>query len=271
MTRQHGLIAACVVCVAMLGLPSAIASGEETTTGASAGDECLPEQLPGTEAGVLSDAVEVEAEPPGRPEGISDEVHEILLKLEEHYAEIQGFRAKIVSTGYDKNFEEDLQERSGIVYVKKPGLVRLEYKEPTERLYIVNQKQYIEFVKSLKTATVIDRKPGDEKGSWLDLARSAEELEKRNVVTLQNPDEARGERLYKLKFVPRNQLDGPREEMSWWIDARKWLPLRVIIEDESKRQTYVLSEHNTKSRISDKRFDEPKWPADVDVDRDPGR
>jgi len=201
-----------------------------------------------------------------RPVDITPEVHDILVALQEKYSSIKGFRAKVRYTSYDKVFEEAGTTRSGLVYVKKPCFLRLDYDKPTERVEIINDKEFIEFRPSLKTVTIRTRKEGEgDEGFFPGFSRTAGELERAFAVTLLGTEKTDRGPIHKLKLVPRDERDGDGNTFQWWINARMWLPVRIIVADNTKEWTYMLSDFDTKVRMTDRLF-RPKWPADVTID-----
>jgi len=217
-----------------------------------------------TEAGP---AEHVESSEGARPADITDEVHNILTALAKKYDSIEGFHAKFKRTSFDKVFEMAGTVETGQVYVKKPQMLRLETKKPTERLEIINENQIIEFRPSLKMATVVHREPGRQDSALSGIGRAAEDVERNFIVTLQASEKTRNGFIYNLKLVPRDKRKSDYEELHWWIDSATWLPVRISIADTSKEWTYAFSDIDATSDIKDERFREPKWPVGVRVDR----
>ncbi len=83
--------------------------------------------------------------------GFSDEQH--LLRFQEHFGKLKAFRASFKQEFYDALLEKTSRSQ-GIVYYKKPGLMRWSYQTPDEMLIVIAKEKIWIYDPDLENVTI---------------------------------------------------------------------------------------------------------------------
>jgi hypothetical protein len=135
-------------------------------------------------------------------------------------------------------------------------------------MWIVNETEWIEYRKAVKTATVVTRTGGenDLPGDMPSFSRGVEATENNFMVQLVGQVSDAWGTYYTLKLTPRPSFESSYDEIIWVIDGQEWLPVEIKLSNPNEEYTYSLSSIVTDAQIDPGLFARPKWPRDVSVE-----
>lgn len=83
----------------------------------------------------------------------------LVAKLQEKYHSMEAFKADFVQTYQSKRFSGSQMSEKGVVYLKKGGLMKWEYREPEKKIFISDGLMYFYYVPADKQVvkTPVDR------------------------------------------------------------------------------------------------------------------
>ncbi len=186
---------------------------------------------------------------------------DIVAKVEQRLAALQSFQADFEQAYYATTISNPLKER-GRVYLKKPDLVRWEYKDPEEKVIVFKAGLLLTFI------------PEDNQLYRQQLAKEQYETEilavlagqghlVDNYVIEPSPFPGEGVHVSQLKLIPKEE--GEYTHILLEIDKRTWFLRKAIFFDwAGNKNEFSFSKIRTNARLPDGLF-EIKVPPDCEI------
>ncbi len=163
------------------------------------------------------------AAPPAPAAGDAALAQSLLKKIEEHQARITDLVARFSQSYRSGAFGREVTER-GVVSLKRPGLMRWEYKDPEPKLFVSDGKTFQFYVPADRQVIVSEQ---DQRRSLAARLLSGKGgLSEEFAASLESPQE---EGVVRLKLVPRREQS---ELESALVDVEPSGRIRSILLDD---------------------------------------
>jgi outer membrane lipoprotein carrier protein len=194
-----------------------------------------------------------------------DSLDAAVAGLQKRYASVENvmgdFRQTYRAPGID-------QVESGVFRMKKPCLMRWEYRQPEEKLFIADGRDAFLYVPQDRQVTVQPFSAADLRGTPLELLLGLTDIKKDYRASWETGLKPKAEATLLIRLTPRKS-EGEFESIILEID-RNTYDLRRIVLRESGGNTseFLLSNVSTNTRIENKefKFKRPKGVELVRVD-----
>jgi len=188
---------------------------------------------------------------------------ETARSVESRLRSFQTLRADFTQIYHSSTVSVPLEEK-GRLYLKKPGWMKFEYRDPEKKIYILKDNLYREYLPEENVLTEQVFSPEEGGAEVLEILSGRKGILEHYGVEF-SPFPTEKDNVIQIKLTPRTG-----EGDTWLlleIDAGSRLIQRVISFDwAGNRQEYRFSRIRIDTRISDKEF-ELKLPPDVEIIR----
>jgi outer membrane lipoprotein carrier protein len=180
----------------------------------------------------------------------SDPDH-IIDRLQQEYEEIQSFTAHFRQTLRNRGIT---QTESGIVMMKKPGLMYWEYREPKKKYFIADGEKIYFYVPQDKQVYVSSMDLGESNSPLLFLLGRGSIRRDFYVELRKEENESDSRESASLRLTPR-QAQPEFSELLLWISTSTFLIEKlVVVEPIGQRNEYELTEFKANEPIPDRQF-----------------
>ena len=191
-------------------------------------------------------------------------VEDIALKVEKKLRSIQSIQSNFSQIYYSSSVSAPLIEK-GKFYFKKPDLMRWEYKEPEEKIFLRKEGVFVEYYPEEKELYRSYSSKEKYESEILSLLSGKRRLND-NFLIEPSPFPSENEKAPQLKLTPREE--GEYTHILLEIDEKTWLILRAIFFDwAGNKNEFKFSKIKTDVRLSKKVF-ELRVPPDVEIIED---
>lgn len=186
---------------------------------------------------------------------------ETARKLTERMASLKSLQAAFEQTYYPMSMTKPLREK-GKFYFRKPGLMRWEYADPEEKIYIYRDGVFLSYFpeeKQLIRSTLSKERYESE---ILGLLSGAIRVEDRYDIE-PNPFPTDVKAVHQLKLTPKDE--GEYSHILLEIDGKTWLLRRAVFLDwAGNKQEFFFSRVKADAVLSPELF-ELKVPPDCEI------
>ena len=194
----------------------------------------------------------------------SPTVEDIALKVERKLRSVQSIQSNFSQIYHSSSVSTPLIEK-GKFYFKKPDLMKWEYKDPEEKIFIYKEGVFLLYIpedKELFRSYSSKEKYESEILSILSGKRRLND----NYLIEPSPFPSENKKARQLKLTPREE--GEYTYILLEIDEKTWLIRRAIFFDwAGNKNEFEFSQIKTDVRLSKKVF-ELRVPADVEIIED---
>ncbi len=176
--------------------------------------------------------------------------------LERRYAGVQTIAGEFRQTYRAPGIE---QEESGVFRMKRPGLMRWEYRRPEEKMFIADGQDAFLYVPADRQVTVRAFRASDMRGTPLELLLGSADLRKSFAVSWERDFKPAEAESLHLRLIPRG--GGEYEFLVLELDPRTFDVRRIVIhEPGGNTSEFVLSNLVRNAKIDSRafRFNPPK-------------
>jgi outer membrane lipoprotein carrier protein len=191
---------------------------------------------------------------------------EAAANLEKALRNLHSLRARFEQFYYSMSVTQPLHER-GELFLKKPDLMRWQYRDPQEKVFLYTGGLLQMYLAEEKQLTRSHISPEAYESDILGLLLAAKSF--RDLYTIEDtrfPTDAA--RVRQIKLTPKEE--GDYSHVLLEIDDRTWLLRRAIfLEWAGNKREFLFSQVRTNVALPAKTF-ELKVPADCEVIDEPG-
>jgi len=194
----------------------------------------------------------------------SPTVEDTALKVEMKLRSVQSIQSNFNQIYYSSSVSTPLIER-GKFYFKKPDLMKWEYKDPEEKIFLYKEGAFLQYFPEDKELYRSYSSKEMYESEILSLLSGKKRLND-NYLIESSPFPSENKKAPQLKLTPREE--GEYTHILLEIDERTWLIGRAIFFDwAGNKNEFKFSQIKTDVRLSNKVF-ELKIPADVEIIED---
>jgi len=191
-------------------------------------------------------------------------VEDIALNVEQKLRSLQSIQSNFNQIYYSSSVSTPLVEK-GKFYFKKPDLMKWEYKDPEEKIFLYKEGVFLEYYPEDKELYRSDLSKEQYESEILSLLSGKRRLND-NYLIEPSPFPSENEKALQLKLIPREE--GEYTHILLEIDGKSWLIQRAIFFDwAGNKNEFKFSQIKTDVRLSKKVF-ELKVPPDVEIIED---
>ena len=194
----------------------------------------------------------------------SQTVEEVAFKAETRLRSIQSIQANFEQTLYPSSLSTPLKER-GKFYLKKPDLMRWEYKEPEEKIFLYKEGVFLIYYPEDKELVQSAVSKETYESEVLSLLSGKKSLMNNYTVEF-SPFPSENQNSWKLKLTPLEENE--YSSILLEINEKTWLIQRAIFFDwTGNKSEFHFSQIKTNVSLPQKLF-ELELPADVEIFKD---
>lgn len=192
---------------------------------------------------------------------LSFTAEDVALRTERKIHSLLSIQAKFEQIYYSSTVSTPLIER-GNFHFKKPGLMKWEYKDPEEKIYLLKDGWFWEYIPEEKQLTKYDLSKEEHESEILSLLSGQRGITDNYLVEF-NPFPTDNPNSHQLKLIP---IQGePDTFILLEIDEQSWLIQKAIFFDWAGNKTeYKFSRMKTNMTYPEGFFD-LKVPPDVEI------
>jgi outer membrane lipoprotein carrier protein len=200
---------------------------------------------------------------PEIPGAQAQDVSAVVARLEQRYASV-----KTVTGSFQQSYRAPgiNQSESGTFWLKKPGLMRWEYRQPEEKLFIANEKESYLYVPFDRQVTIQDFNPSDLYGTPLELLLGAGGIHKNFTASWEADIRPKTEKPFLIRLEPR----GGESTYSFLVlelDRETCDVRRIVIREKTGNTSeFLLTDMTTNVKIEHGTF-QFKIPKGIEVVR----
>jgi chaperone LolA len=200
---------------------------------------------------------------PGIAGAYAQDVSAVVARLEQRYASV-----KTVTGSFQQTYRAPgiNQSESGIFWLKKPGLMRWEYRQPEEKLFIANGKESYLYVPFDRQVTVQDFNPSDLHGTPLELLLGAGGIHKSFTASWEADIRPKTEKPFLIRLEPRS-IESTYSYLVLELDRETSDIRRIVIREKTGNTSeFLLTDMTTNVKIEDGKF-QFKIPKGIEIVR----
>jgi len=187
---------------------------------------------------------------------------EVALRIENTLRSYQSLQANFEQLYYSATVSTPLHEK-GKLYFKKPNLMRWEYQDPEEKVFLIKDDFFWDYNKEEKQLIKYDLSRGEQNTEVLFLLSGQVALLDNYSVEL-NPFPTENANTIQLKLTPKDE-EGADTFLLLEIDEKKWFIQKLISFDWAGNKTeFRFSRIKTNINLPNKIF-ELRVPSDVEI------
>ncbi len=187
---------------------------------------------------------------------------EVALRIENTLRSFQSFQANFEQLYYSATVSKPLHEK-GKLYFKKPNLMRWEYQDPEEKVFLIKDDFFWDYNKEEKQLIKYDLSRGEQNTEVLFLLSGQVALLDNYSVEL-NPFPTENANTIQLKLTPKDE-ESADTFLLLEIDEKTWFIQKLISFDWAGNKTeFRFSRIKTNINLPNKIF-ELRVPSDVEI------
>ncbi len=187
---------------------------------------------------------------------------EVALRIENTLKSYQSLQANFEQLYYSATVSTPLHEK-GKLYFKKPNLMRWEYQDPEEKVFLIKDDFFWDYNKEEKQLIKYDLSRGEQNTEVLFLLSGQVALLDNYSVEL-NPFPTENANTIQLKLTPKDE-EGADTFLLLEIDEKTWFIQKLISFDWAGNKTeFRFSRIKTNINLPNKTF-ELRVPSDVEI------
>jgi outer membrane lipoprotein-sorting protein len=191
-------------------------------------------------------------------------VDDIALKVEKKLRSLQSIQSNFSQIYYSTSVSTPLVEK-GKFYFKKPDLMKWEYKDPEEKIFLYKEGVFLLYIPEDKELFRSYSSKEEYESEILSLLSGKKRLND-NYLIEPSPFPSENEKAPQLKLTPREE--GEYTHILLEIDEKTWLILRAIFFDwAGNKNEFKFSKIKTDARLPKNVF-ELRVPPDVEIIED---
>lgn len=191
-------------------------------------------------------------------------VEDIALKVEKKLRSVQSIQANFDQIYYPFSVSTPLREK-GKFYFKKPDLMKWEYKDPEEKIFLYKEGVFLFYIPEDKELFRSSSSKEKYESEILFLLSGKKRL-KDNYLLEPSPFPSENQKAWQLKLTPKEE--GEYTYILLEIDEKTWLIRKAIFFDwAGNKSEFRFSRIKTNVRLPKKVF-ELKVPPDVEIFED---
>jgi outer membrane lipoprotein carrier protein len=196
-------------------------------------------------------------------ESLPADVDSAVAGLQKRYASVEtvtgSFRQTFRAPGID-------QVESGIFRMKKPCLMRWEYRQPEEKLFIADGREAYLYVPQDRQVTIQPFSSADMRDTPLELLLGQADIKKNYVALWETGLKPQAERTLLIRLTPRRN-DGDFESLVLEIDQSTYDLRRIVMREAGGNTSeFLLTNVIMNSKMSNSNF-QFKPPKGVEIVR----
>jgi outer membrane lipoprotein carrier protein len=196
----------------------------------------------------------------------AEDLGDVVDGLQQHYAHVEtisgSFKQTYLAPGID-------QVESGQFWLKKPGLMRWEYRHPEEKLFVADGHEASLYVPQDGQVTVQPLTPADLRNTPLKFLLGTGSITKDFGVSWETQFQPKASQTYLIRLTPRRR----ESEYSFLVlelEKETWDLRRILIREESGNTSeFFFTDVKTNVKVDKSKF-RFKWPKGVEVIRSAG-
>jgi outer membrane lipoprotein-sorting protein len=186
---------------------------------------------------------------------------DVSLRTEHKIRSLLSLQAKFEQLYYSATVSTPLKE-SGRFHFKKPALMKWEYKDPEEKIYLLKEGWFWEYLPEEKQLIKYDLSSEEHESEILSLLSGQRGIMDNYLVEF-SPFPTDNSKSYQLKLIPKQ--GDPETFILLEVDERSWLIQKAIFIDWAGNKTeYRFSRMKTNLLFPEGFFD-LKIPPDVEI------
>jgi outer membrane lipoprotein carrier protein len=183
--------------------------------------------------------------------------------LQRRYASVETVTGVFQQTYHAPGID---QVESGVFRMKRPGLMRWEYRRPEEKLFIADGREAFLYVPLDSQVTVQPFSASDIRGTPLDLLLGGAEIRKSFAVSWEQQMKPAAEQTALIRLTPRRG-EGEYEFLVLEIDPKSFDLRRIVIREHGGNTSeFQLTDIKVNVKMGNKEF-QFKIPKGVEVVR----
>jgi outer membrane lipoprotein carrier protein len=187
---------------------------------------------------------------------------EVALRIENTLRSYQSLQANFEQLYYSATVSTPLHEK-GKLYFKKPNLMKWEYQDPEEKVFLIKDDFFWDYNKEEKQLIKYDLSRGEQNTEVLFLLSGQVALLDNYSVEL-NPFPTENANTIQLKRTPKDE-EGADTFLLLEIDEKTWFIQKLISFDWAGNKTeFRFSRIKTNVNLPNKTF-ELRLPSDVEI------
>jgi len=191
-------------------------------------------------------------------------IEDIALKVERKLRSVQSIQANFDQIFYSSSVSTPLREK-GKFYFKKPDLMKWEYKDPEEKIFLYKEGVFLFYIPEDKELFRSSLSKETYESEILSLLSGKKRL-KDDYLLESNSFPSENQKAWQLKLTPREE--GEYTYILLEIDEKTWLIRKAIFFDwAGNKSEFRFSQIKTNVRLPKKVFD-LKIPPDVEIFED---
>jgi outer membrane lipoprotein-sorting protein len=188
--------------------------------------------------------------------------HEVALRVENSLRSYQSFQADFEQLYFSATVSAPLQEK-GKLYFKKPNLMKWEYQDPEEKVFLIKDDFFWDYNKEEKTLIKYDLSQGEQNSEVISLLSGQVGLTDSYSVEL-NPFPTENANTIQIKLTPKDE-EFTDTFLLLEIDEKTWLIQKLISFDWAGNKTeFRFSRIRTNINLPNRTF-ELRIPPDVEI------
>jgi len=186
---------------------------------------------------------------------------EVALRTEQKIRSLLSLQAKFEQTYYSSTVSTPLKE-TGNFYFQKPALMKWEYTDPEEKVYLLKKGWFWEYLPEEKQLTKYDLSAEEHESEILSLLSGQKGIMDNYEVEF-SPFPKESSKSYQLRLTP---MQGETDTFILLeIDDQSWLIQKAIFFDWAGNKTEYKFSRMKMNRTFPEGFFELKVPPDVEV------
>jgi outer membrane lipoprotein carrier protein len=191
------------------------------------------------------------------------DLEDAIAGLQRRYASVDTVTGNFQQTYRAPGIE---QVESGVFWLKKPGLMRWEYRRPEEKLFVADGRESFHYVPQDRQVYIQAFSASDLHDTPMEFLLGAADIQKSFTVSWEKEFKRKSEHTYLIRLTPRTY----EAEYSFLVlefDQKTWELQRVLIREASGNTSeFVLTGVTTNVKIENSMF-KFKPPKGVEVIR----
>ena len=191
------------------------------------------------------------------------DLQQVVSGLQRRYASVDTVKGNFQQTYRAPGIN---QEESGEFWLKKPGLMRWEYRSPEEQLFVADGRDSFLYVPKDRQVTVQPFSAADLHSTPLEFLLGSGGINRSFVVSWEMEFKAKAERTILIRLVPRKP-EGQYAFLVFELDSRTFDLRHIVIRDSGgSTSEFFFSGVTTNVKLDNKLF-QFKIPKGVEVIR----
>jgi outer membrane lipoprotein carrier protein len=187
----------------------------------------------------------------------------VVSGLQHRYASVETVSGNFQQTYHGPGLD---QSQSGVFWLKRPALMRWEYRSPDDQLFVANGREAFLYVPSDRQVTIQPLSASDLHNTPLELLMGASDINRNFAISWEQEFKPKTERAALIRLTPRAH-EPAYQYLVLELDPIAFDLRRIVVcEHTGNTMEFLLSNVNTNTRIDAKQF-QFKLPKGVEIIR----